>query len=90
MTFYISYINIINVVLMVEITSNVRKWGSSVGVIIPKDAAKKANIKSGDKIRIVINPEKNPFDETFGALKGRLKRPTEKILKEIDREGWDD
>ncbi len=77
-------------VFLVEVTSQVRKWGSSVGVVIPKEAAKRANIKSGDKIRIVINPEKNPFNETFGALKGKLKRPTEKILKEIDREGWDE
>lgn len=75
---------------MVEVCSQVRKWGSSIGVVIPKDAAKKANIKEGDKITIVICNKKNPFDDTFGALKGKIKRPTEKILKEIDREGWDE
>jgi bifunctional DNA-binding transcriptional regulator/antitoxin component of YhaV-PrlF toxin-antitoxin module len=75
---------------VVEICSQVRKWGSSVGVVIPKEAAKKAGVRDGDKVCIIISKEKNPFDETFGSLKGKLKRPTEKILKEIDRDGWDE
>lgn len=73
---------------MVEIISQVRKWGSSVGVVIPKEAAKKANVKTGDKITIIIQPERNPLKETFGILKP--KRSTEKILKEVDKEGWDE
>ncbi|MBN2067215.1 MAG: AbrB/MazE/SpoVT family DNA-binding domain-containing protein [Candidatus Diapherotrites archaeon] len=72
---------------MVEITSQVRRWGRSVGVVIPKEAAEKAHIKTGDKVRLLIMG-KNPLHETFGILK--LKRPTEEILKEVDREGWDE
>ncbi len=72
---------------MVEITSQVRQWGRSVGVVIPKETAEKAHIKTGDKIRLLIIG-KNPLRETFGILK--LERPTEEIMKEVDREGWDE
>lgn len=30
--------------------------------------------------------KKNPFKETFGIAKGKLKKSTEKILEEIDKE----
>ncbi len=73
---------------MVEITSQVRQWGRSVGIVIPKEEAERAHIKTGDKVRLLIMGKKNPVNETFGILK--LKRPTEKILSEIDREGWDE
>ncbi|MFA4855663.1 MAG: AbrB/MazE/SpoVT family DNA-binding domain-containing protein [archaeon] len=73
---------------LVEITSQVRQWGRSVGIVIPKDAAEKANIKTGDKVRLLIMGKNNPLKETFGILK--LKRPTEEILGEIDKEGWDE
>ena len=72
---------------LVEITSQVRQWGRSVGIVIPKETAEKAHIKTGDKIRLLIMG-KNPLRETFGILK--LKRPTKEILKEVDREGWDE
>ena len=75
------------VIGLVEITSQVRQWGRSVGIVIPKETAEKAHIKTGDKIRLLIMG-KNPLRETFGILK--LKRPTKEILKEVDREGWDE
>ncbi len=73
---------------MIEVTSQVRKWGSSVGIVIPKEAAKRANVKEGDTIRLLVMGKNNPIAETFGIAK--LKRPTKKILEEIDREGWDE
>ena len=73
---------------MVEITSQVRQWGRSVGVVIPKQAAEKAQIKAGDKIKLLIMGKQNPIKETFGSVK--LKRATQKILGEVDREGWDE
>jgi len=73
---------------MVEVLAQVRDWGRSVGVVIPKETAAKAHIKSGDKIRLLIMEKKNPIEETFGILK--FKRPVKEILKEVDREGWDE
>lgn len=73
---------------MAEVTAQVREWGRSVGVVIPKETAARARIKSGDKIRLMIMEKKNPLSETFGILK--LKRPTKEILKEVDKEAWDE
>ena len=73
---------------LVEITSQVRRWGRSVGIVIPKETVKKANIKAGDEIRLFVIGKNNPLQETFGILKP--KRPTEQVLKEVDRELWNE
>lgn len=73
---------------MVEIVAQVRKWGRSLGVIIPKEAREKANLKEGKKVKIIIQENTNPIRATFGILK--MKRPTEQILKEVDEESWDE
>ncbi len=73
---------------MVETESIVRIWGRSLGIVIPKDAVKKARIKSGEKIRLIILKNSNVIEETFGALRGKWKKPTNQIMKEIDKELW--
>lgn len=72
---------------MLETEAQVREWGRSIGIVIPKDAVIKERIKVGDNVKILIKKKGNPLKETFGILK--LKRKTEDILKEIDKEGWD-
>ena len=73
---------------MIETETQVREWGRSVGIIIPKDAVIKERIKVGDTVKILINKKKNPLKETFGIMK--FKRSTEEILKDIDKEAWDE
>jgi len=73
---------------MVEITAQVREWGRSIGVVIPKEAASKAHLNAGDRIRLLIMKNKNPLKETFGILK--FKRSTEEILREVDKEAWNE
>lgn len=73
---------------MFETEAQVREWGRSIGIVIPKDAVIKERIKVGDSVKILINKKQNPLKETFGILK--LKKKTEDILKEIDKEGWND
>ena len=50
-----------------EIEAEVKQWGNSLGVILPKDLAKKENIKPGDKVKIVVN-HNNVLRDTFGSL----------------------
>lgn len=65
-----------------------KKWGSSVGIIIPKDVAEKEKIKEGSKLEIIIRkPVKADMDKIFGSLRG-WKKPTDHILKEVDKELW--
>ena len=73
---------------MIEIQSRLRRWGRSFGVIIPMDKIKKENLAEDDELRILITKKKNPLRETFGIFK--FKRPIEKILKEGDKESWDE
>ena len=84
----IDYINIIIGDCIMEVTAHVRTWGRSLGIVIPKDAAKKGHFKSGDEVQLIILKKTNPVKETFGTVK--LKRSTEEILREVDKEAWDD
>ena len=46
----------------------VKQWGNSIGIIIPKELARHEKIKNGDKIKIDIT--KKGKLEGFGLLKG--------------------
>lgn len=73
---------------MIEAETQVKEWGRSFGIIIPKEAVIKERIKPGDTVKILIKKKANPLKETFGILK--LKRSTKEILDEIDKEGWNE
>ena len=73
---------------MVEVIATVRKWGRSLGVVIPKEKAKEAHLKPGKGVRILILGREDPVQKTFGTAK--FSRSTDEILKEVDREAWDD
>ncbi len=73
---------------MIEIETTIREWGGSMGATLDKEKLKKANYKAGDKIRILILPKSKPLKGTFGVLK--TNRPVDELLKESDREGWND
>ena len=73
---------------MIEVETKVRKWGRSFGVVIPKEKVKEERIKENETIILLIGKKKNVLKETFGTLK--LKRTTQEILDESDREDWDE
>ena len=61
----------------------VKKWGNSLGVLIPNEAVKKLNLKKGDFVDLNIKKSGNVLKELFGTIK--FDESTEKMLKE-DRE----
>ena len=63
------------------IISKTRKWGSSLGVIIPNDVVKELKLHENQDIIIDIKPKDNPLKELYGSLK--LSKPTEQLLKEV-------
>ncbi len=73
---------------MQELHAEVREWGRSMGIVIPKEAVLQERIRAGDTIKIVFLRKDSPLKELFGQIK--LKRSTEKILQEIDEEGWNE
>ena len=73
---------------MITIESQLRTWGRSLGLVIPKDAAIKEHLKDVDKIELIIIRRTSALKETFGKFK--FKRTTDEILKESDEESWDE
>ncbi len=61
-----------------------KKWGNSIGIIIPSEAVDKLNIKPEENLVIEINKKENVLKELFGAVK--FKKPTEEILKEVRKD----
>lgn len=69
-----------------KIETKTKKWGSSLGIIIPKEVVEKENLKQNQNIRIlaVETPTKTKVKDIFGKLK--FKRPAQEILDEVDRD----
>ena len=74
---------------MEEVKTIARKWGNSVGVRLPKVIADRQNIKDGTEIKMFIETKnKTRAGDIFGLLKGKCKKSTEQIMKEVDKELW--
>lgn len=54
---------------MEKIRSKLRRWGNSLGVIIPQKIVEKGGAKEGDEINILISINKLDLKELFGSLK---------------------
>lgn len=64
-----------------------KKWGNSIGVVLPKELVEKQHIKENQKIIINIFKEAD-LSDIFGSVKGKLKMGGQK-LKDLARDGWD-
>lgn len=73
---------------MIEIEARLRRWGRSFGVVIPMEDVRKEKFSENEKLKILVTKKKNPLKEHFGSFK--FKRSTEEILKEGDKESWDE
>lgn len=71
---------------MVETEVKTRKWGSSIGVVLPKELVEDVDIRPNETIVIDVR-KRHKAKEFFGLLKD-WKRPTQEIKDEM-RKGWD-
>ncbi|MEK6914992.1 MAG: hypothetical protein AABW89_00425 [Nanoarchaeota archaeon] len=72
---------------MASIQVKVRKWGNSLGVILPSDTVENEKIKESDNINVIIvKDSRKAFRETFGMLKGKLKGTAQEFKDETRRE----
>ena len=69
---------------MLKTIKTIQEWGNSLGVRLSREELKKEKLGVNDEIELFIKKKSNPAKELFGSLK--LKEPTDKIMKEIDRE----
>ena len=73
---------------MIEVETQLKRWGRSFGIIIPMEKVREADLSENETLEISITKRKNPLKETFGKLK--FKKSTKEIFKESDKEAWDE
>ena len=70
---------------MLEIKVKTKKWGNSIGIIIPKEVIRQQNIKPDQEITLMLT--KKPITkgrDIWGTLK--FKEPADQLMREVDRE----
>ncbi len=63
----------------------VKRWGNSMGIILPKDIVEEKNIKENDKIVVEI-VKKADLRKVFGSLKLGM---SGQEFKDLARKGWE-
>ena len=58
-----------------------KKWGNSIGIIIPTEAIERLNIKPEEEIIIEIEKKNNVLKEMFG--KAKFKKSSKKMIKDF-------
>lgn len=72
------------------IEAKVRKWGNSLGLIIPKETVEKEHIKEKEKLKFLIIRDSNVLKETFGMVKGKWKKSAQQIKDQARKELYND
>jgi len=69
---------------MTHTDAKVRRWGSSLGIIVPSRVAKELKLKAGDHVLLEI--DQAGIAEAFGSLRNWDVDPQK--LKDELRRGW--
>ncbi len=64
--------------------ARVRQWGSSLGIVVPRQVAKELRLKAGDEV--VLEIDEAGIEEAFGSSKDWVVDPQK--LKDELRRGW--
>lgn len=73
---------------MFEAKVKLRKWGGSIGLILPDEKVKTDGLKEGEDVDIRVTKKTSVLKKTFGSLKSG--KSTAKMLKEIRSELWNE
>ncbi len=65
------------------IVGKIRKWGNSIGLLIPKEEAVNLSLKENQEVAVEITKKENPLKELFGF--GRDNKITKKDVSETRR-----
>jgi len=55
-----------------------KRWGDTLGLVIPKEVSKEMNIKENEEIEVTLS-RNNVLKETFGMLKGKIKESSQEM-----------
>jgi antitoxin component of MazEF toxin-antitoxin module len=62
---------------------SVKKWGNSLGAVLPKNIVQKNKLKENDKIRVFVVKDSDVLKRTFGKLKGKVKQSSQDMKREL-------
>ena len=65
-----------------------RKWGSSLGVFIPKEKAEELHLKPDEEVEVTLEKRSNVLKEMFGTLPKLKEINLEEIRKELESKYW--
>jgi len=68
-----------------KVQTKLRRWGNSIGIVIPKYLLEKEKLIEGEEVTVIIE-NKNDIHEIFGSLKD-WKIDSQKMKEEL-RKGW--
>jgi len=69
------------------VLTKAKKWGNSIGLVIPAEVVKKERIRPGDAVELVVRRRVPRLEELGSTLK--LNHKLEDLLRNME-EGWDD
>lgn len=73
---------------MAEVTTSIKRWGNSFGIVIPIEVLRQKGIKEGEEIdAIILKKQGNVLRETFGTHK--FSKSVKQMMKEMDKELYD-
>jgi antitoxin component of MazEF toxin-antitoxin module len=75
---------------MISFETTARKWGNSLGLTMPKEIVQNAKIRENEKLRILVIKQRPILKQTFGMIKGKVKKSTQKIKDELREELYND
>ena len=61
-----------------------KRWGNSIGIVIPNETIKRLGIKPEEDMTIEIEKNNNVLKEMFG--KAKFKKPAKKIIEDFRKE----
>ncbi len=69
-----------------EIETVLRKWGNSLGIVIPKKELANLQLKANQKVRITLRKKPVTKVKDMLGMFPDITKPTDEIMREIDAE----
>lgn len=74
---------------MAEYTTTTKRWGNSLGLLIPKEIIRDSHIKENEKVIVLLLRDNTPvLQKTFGIAQGKIKN-VQKIKNMLRKELYD-
>lgn len=73
---------------MMTFVAKVRKWGNSMGIVLPKEIVERQQLKQGDEVAVDVGRFVRSIKDILGDLPPLKLKESAQELKDYAREGW--